>query len=110
MHGLACRWNENLSDSNLKRMFDCTPPNLQVSCVCCLLPQSLVHLPDHLPRIGQHCCLLCAQVQKMDFTMHVCQNMSRSSFELLGTMTGLTELTLVNSSTVSNAGVLIGAT
>jgi hypothetical protein len=65
-------WNENLSDSNLKRMFDCTPPNLQV--------------------------------QKMDFTMHVCQNMSRSSFELLGTMTGLKELTLMNSSTVSNAG------
>lgn len=46
----------------------------------------------------------------MDFTMHVCQNMARSSFELLGTMMGLKELTLMNSSTVSNAGVLVGGT
>lgn len=40
----------------------------------------------------------------MDFTTHVCQNLSRDSFRVLSTITSLRELTLSNSSTVSSTG------
>ena len=38
------------------------------------------------------------------FTTHVCHNLSHESFQLLGTMAGLQQLKLLNSSAVSGAG------
>ena len=45
-----------------------------------------------------------AQVTVLDLSTHVIQNMTRRGFEALAQLTGLRDLTLVNSSTVSSAG------